>query len=283
MNMELTEKYRPQKYADFIGDPKLLPLLEEYVFNEIPVILVGKPGIGKTTSVYLVAKKLGYRVIETNASDKRTKEDLQDLEKSLVGKSLEKVVFLIEEIDGMQKDQKYLVDIIKKSNHPVVLTANDTMKVSLKLKKNCKLVLVTITNRYLQAICDRMKYIGEQEGLKPNFLGVSFDIRGSINTVFEGSQGYDVESSDWDKISNIFKTKKIERIKNNRGKDTTLYWVLDNIPNFYFGLDVYKAIKILEIVTKTGNIDLLKCLPTTNKGTVKYPYFLRKRSKNGFN
>ena len=39
-------------------------------------LLSGSPGVGKTTTAYLVAKELGYEVTELNASDTRSKKQL---------------------------------------------------------------------------------------------------------------------------------------------------------------------------------------------------------------
>ena len=36
-------------------------------------LLSGPPGVGKTTTAYLVSKELGYDVVEMNASDTRSK------------------------------------------------------------------------------------------------------------------------------------------------------------------------------------------------------------------
>jgi len=42
------------------------------------VLISGPPGIGKTTSAHLVAKLLGYDVLELNASDTRSKKMLEE-------------------------------------------------------------------------------------------------------------------------------------------------------------------------------------------------------------
>ena len=42
------------------------------------VLLSGPPGIGKTTMATLVARSLGYEVLELNASDTRGKKAIQE-------------------------------------------------------------------------------------------------------------------------------------------------------------------------------------------------------------
>ena len=53
------------------------------------VLLSGPPGVGKTTTSYLVAKEMGYEVMETNASDTRSKKRLDtEISDALSSKSV---------------------------------------------------------------------------------------------------------------------------------------------------------------------------------------------------
>eukprot|EP01017_Pseudomicrothorax_dubius_P002405 TRINITY_DN10056_c0_g1_i2.p1 TRINITY_DN10056_c0_g1~~TRINITY_DN10056_c0_g1_i2.p1 ORF type:complete len:409 (-),score=69.71 TRINITY_DN10056_c0_g1_i2:34-1260(-) len=79
-------------------------------------MITGPPGIGKTTSVRLVAKQLDFVLIETNASDVRTKDAVNyqmslqknnvvietDPEKSTLNR---KCLLLMDEVDGMTSDR----------------------------------------------------------------------------------------------------------------------------------------------------------------------------------
>jgi len=42
-------------------------------------LLSGPPGVGKTTTAYLVSKELGFDVVEMNASDTRSKKMLTEV------------------------------------------------------------------------------------------------------------------------------------------------------------------------------------------------------------
>ncbi len=283
-NMDLTEKYRPKSYREYIGDEKVLKQVEEYVRNDVPVLLHGKPGTGKTTMAYLIAKELGMEVLETNASDERKKEDLKTFGRYFKMRAIVKTLFLFDEVDGMYKsNQKQLAELLKKSNKPIILTANDKMKVDYSLRKHCRFVEVKVTNTHLQSILDRIKHIANKEGIKDvRYKKIkNLDIRSSIKCALENSRGYEEEENNFEKITNIFIENKIENIKSVTPphSDTTIPWVLDNIPNFYHGLDVYKSITMLSIVANIGDDRLLDCLPISYKGKAKYPYYLRKRSK----
>lgn len=279
----LADKHRPSTYDEFVGDPKLLQQTEEFVQNDVPVILVGTPGIGKTTMAYLIAGKLGLTVLESNASDERRKDDLKNFEKQMSVNQLVPTLFLLDEIDGMEKRrQKQLADIIKKANSPIVLTANDKMKIDLSLKKNCKFVEMKLASQNLRAIVDRIKDIAKKEGIEEkdiDFKKINLDIRSSINGALEKSQGYETEKNNFEKIDAIFKESIPDTLLSHTNKDVTIPWILDNIFNYYNGIEIHRALQTLMVFGETRNINVLSCFPKSTKGIAMYPRYLRKRSK----
>jgi replication factor C subunit 1 len=44
----------------------------------------GTPGIGKSSAVKIIAKELGYNLLEMNASDNRSKKTIEGLLKDLI-------------------------------------------------------------------------------------------------------------------------------------------------------------------------------------------------------
>lgn len=79
------EKYRPKRIDQMCfpaGANKLKMFLESFDINnkdhKRAALLSGPPGVGKTTTVHVVAAELGLRVIEYNASDHRSKRTLHE-------------------------------------------------------------------------------------------------------------------------------------------------------------------------------------------------------------
>ena len=81
--MMWSEKYRPNNFLDLIGNEESRKLFVEWFTNWRkgikPILLVGPPGIGKTTLANLAAKQFGYDLISLNASDVRNKKNINDI------------------------------------------------------------------------------------------------------------------------------------------------------------------------------------------------------------
>ena len=117
-------------------------------------MISGAPGIGKTTTVKVIAKAIGYHVFELNASDTRSKLKIEamltDLSKcssiaammSTDGSSSNshrkktsewnmggKTMILMDEVDGVSSSDRgglpALIKIIKLTKMPIVCVCND--------------------------------------------------------------------------------------------------------------------------------------------------------------
>ena len=109
------------------------------------VMIHGGPGIGKTTAAHLVAKLEGYDIVESNASDTRSKKLVETGLKGVFdttsllgyfagdGKKVEaekkKLVLIMDEVDGMSAGDRggvgALAAVCKKTNVPMILICND--------------------------------------------------------------------------------------------------------------------------------------------------------------
>ncbi|KAI9832329.1 MAG: hypothetical protein M1826_002015 [Phylliscum demangeonii] len=109
------------------------------------ILIHGPPGIGKTTAAHLVARLEGYDVVESNASDTRSKKLVETgLRGVLDGTSLlgyfasdqakveagkKKLVLIMDEVDGMSAGDRggvgALAAVCKKTNIPMILICNE--------------------------------------------------------------------------------------------------------------------------------------------------------------
>ncbi|MFX1594156.1 MAG: replication factor C large subunit [Promethearchaeota archaeon] len=106
--------------------------------DKVAVLLEGPPGIGKTSIVYALANDFNMEVIETNASDTRTRNALErklkETTKSrgimdFITKSKEKLI-LIDEIDGIYGVQDRgaiptVIDLIQNTQFPIIMCSNE--------------------------------------------------------------------------------------------------------------------------------------------------------------
>ena len=108
-------------------------------------MLSGPPGIGKTTAAHLVAKLEGFDVVETNASDTRSKKLMEATLRGVLdttsllgffagdGKNVDgdkkKLVLIMDEVDGMSAGDRggvgALAAVAKKTKIPMILICNE--------------------------------------------------------------------------------------------------------------------------------------------------------------
>ncbi len=154
--MPWVEKYRPKRIEDVAGNPeakrKFIAWLNSWVRGKPTkkaALLYGPPGCGKTSIVHAAAREYGLELIEANASDVRTSEALKAkvfraaTEHSLFGRGR---IILLDEIDGISPREdrgglETVIELIKVSKHPVVLTANNPWDPRLRsLRDLCEMI-----------------------------------------------------------------------------------------------------------------------------------------------
>ncbi len=147
-----SEKYRPHNISDMVGNEESRSAVMEWFAKwkkgTKPLLLVGPPGIGKTTIAYLVAKQFGYDMIGLNASDARSKSRINEILMPVLGNVsvMGTPMIFVDEVDGIHGRSDYggasaLIDILKEPTVPIVLAANDD---SLDKMKGIKKVVKTV-------------------------------------------------------------------------------------------------------------------------------------------
>ena len=186
-----SEKHRPQIISDMVGNEESRAAIMEWFAKwkkgTKPLLLVGPPGIGKTTMAYLLAKQFGYDMIGLNASDVRSKSRINEILTPVLGNVsvLGTPMIFVDEVDGIHGRGDYggaaaLIDILKEPTVPIVLAANDDTQDKMK---SIRKVVKTI---YFKRLPPRLLRVYLENILKKESAKLS---PGSLIKVIDKSHG----------------------------------------------------------------------------------------------
>jgi replication factor C large subunit len=222
-----------------------LKSIKKKLSNNKAKLLIGPPGVGKTTIVYALAKERGLSVIELNASDARTEDALkQKLAETVKSTNLlsftsqtkKGKIILIDEVDGIhgQSDRggvSTLVSIINSSKYPVIMTCNfrDDKRFKQLYELASPLIEVekakpTDMAKILVRIANKEGITIDQKQIKTIVERSNGDFRSSINDLQSLSQG--TKSITEDAINNINMSRdteaNIQKLMINLFQSTTI-------------------------------------------------------------
>jgi len=201
------ENYRPTNHNRVIGNEEtrlnFITWLKNWNNKSKPSLILGPPGIGKTTLVYTVARNFGYEVLELNASDVRTKTKLEKrLGPSRINSTLfeEKILIFLDEVDGVYGRQdrgglEFLLDLIKGSRNPIVMVANvEDHKKMIKLIKRAQVfrfrrIPPKLLEMAVKNILKKEGRILNQVKLEMIVRDANGDIRAAVNSAQVASSG----------------------------------------------------------------------------------------------
>ncbi|MBS3927052.1 MAG: AAA family ATPase [Nitrosarchaeum sp.] len=186
-----SEKYRPQNISDMIGNEEsrssIIEWFTKWKKGTKPLLLVGPPGIGKTTIAYLTAKQFQFDMVGLNASDVRSKSRINEILSPVLGNVsiLGLPMIFIDEVDGIHGRGDYggaeaLIEILKEPTVPIILAANSDTSDKMK---SIKKVVKTIS---FKPIPPRLLKIYLENILKKENVTLS---PGSIIKVIDRSRG----------------------------------------------------------------------------------------------
>ena len=199
--MMWSEKYRPKNILDLIGNEdarnSFVEWLTKWKTGTKPILLVGPPGIGKTTLANLAAKQFNYDLISLNASDVRSKKNIQEILSPVLGNEtiFGTPMIFIDEVDGVHGRADYggteaIIKILKESTVPIVLAANSDLSDKMKsIKKNARVIQFRpLSPRLLQFYLNKILQLENGKINSDSLMKLVAESKGDIRSMINFAQ-----------------------------------------------------------------------------------------------
>jgi replication factor C small subunit len=225
-----TEKYRPSKLVDYVGNEHLKSKVEGYLeIGEIPhLLLYGKAGTGKTTLAKLIIKSIECDYMIINASDENNVETVRNKVKNFASsmgfKPLK--IIILDEFDymtpGAQAILRNLMETFS-AHCRFILTCNYVEKVIEPIQSRCQTFQIVPPTKkdvamQISKILKSEEIEFEVKDLVPIIDAAYPDIRKVINTCqlnsIKGKLKVDVQNL----LENDYKNKIVDILKSSDDK-----------------------------------------------------------------
>lgn len=279
--LDWAEKYRPVSLSDVVGNDAAVKALKKWVegfgSGKKAVILYGGPGIGKTSAALALAHDLGWDYIEMNASDQRTKDAINKVAGSAsktgtFGGTNGRRLLILDEADNLHGNydrggEAAIINVIKKTNQPIILIANDFYALSKPLRDAAepiqfRALLSSSIAKVLKKVCTAENIKCQPDALM-KIAERTNDLRSAINDLQAAAMGRDevtladVSTGERDVPESIFKVMGLifrgddpEKARRavmalDESPEDMVGWVDENLPREYRDDDLERGFDAL--------------------------------------
>ena len=190
--MDWTEKYRPQSLDSVVGNPTAVNTMRAWAKSwttGIPekraLVLMGSPGVGKTTSAEALAREMGWDTVEMNSSDQRTGSAIENV--AIRGSMFNtfgddgsymdaatgaRKLIILDEADSLfgnadRGAMPVINRLIKETSQPVILIVNDFYELKRKSSVVANNTLqITFKKPTATTVTKTLYRIAEAEGVE---------------------------------------------------------------------------------------------------------------------
>ncbi len=256
--MLYTIAYSPKKLEDIAGNEEQLSKIKQWIVSWLagrqmrPLLLWGRPGIGKTSIAYALKEQYDLDLLEMNASELRNRERVERITQGamLAGGLFGRLrIVLLDDVDILagKKDSGgsgAIVEFLKNSPCPIILTATDIWDSKLgPIRNECEILEMKKVSKL--AIKNRLEKISKEEklSLSPELIesiaeNAEGDLRAALNDLQSSSPTKrDHEKDIFNIVRSIFKSTTYadakEAVRGDIDYDLVKLWIDENIAYEY--------------------------------------------------
>jgi replication factor C large subunit len=254
----LVEAYRPTTLKELQGNNSALTeikaWLRDFEQGDTPILLHGRPGVGKSSSIQALANDMDYELIEVNASDSRKSADIAELaEEAGTASSFsgEDKIIMFDEVDSLSGRSNFgpLLDVMDDAPCPLVFICNDEYEVPQSFKNRCETYKFSLGERSVKA---KLKEIVKNEDFDIGMSTISVlakrdnlrDAIQDLQRIVEGGQHVsEIESRSYEKsiFDAIDDVIQGEQTGFEDNPEKVIEWVDQNLRGKYRLIELHAA------------------------------------------